>query len=218
MAKYLVDSTTGLIKSGHKNILDFSISGSYVIDVPDSLGVVPESSDVADLITAKNAAFAAAHPLLTQISYDEHLATTKVDSTYSSRYMDGTYKRTALLPNGGSIVTDSLPMSGSTTTGFVHLHAFLLESDPSTPPITGGATPPDRLMYNYSVKDAEFVTLGDADVTIDVRANNNGSTLATLASDVEGALSTAAPFVRLRFTNNSTTKIIYISDWIFLSD
>ena len=218
MAKYLVDVTTGLIKSGHKDVLDFSISGNYVIDVPNDLNIIPENNVVADLITAKNAAFSAAHPLLTQISFDEHLASTKVDSTYSSRYMDGTLKRTALLPNGGSIVTDSLPMSGSTTTGFVHLHAFTLESDPATAPLSGGAYPPDRLMYNYSVKDAEFITIGNSDITIDVRSNNNSTTLSTLSSDVEGSLSTSASFVRLRFTNNSTTKTIYISDWIFLSD
>lgn len=218
MAKYLVDVFSGLIKSGHKNDLDFSISGNYVIDVPDYLNVIPESNDVNDLIDAKIEAFEAAHPLLTNVLYNEHITSTMVDVTHSSRYMDGILKRTALLPNGGTIVTDSLSMSGSTTTGFVHLHAFTLETEPSDAPAIGGAYPPNRLMYNYSIKQQKFITVGNSDITIEVRNNANSATIATMTMDTEGTVSTSDPTVRLRFINNSVTKIYYISDWIFLSD
>lgn len=216
MAKYLVDSFTNLVKSGHTPPLDFSISGHYVFDVPDALGVIPESTSVASLEASKMGAFLAAHPSLPNYSNDEYISSLRVDPAESTRFLQGDKKRTTIFPNGGQLTTNPLVMSGTITTVFIHLNAFTLYSEPATPPISGGAPVPNRLLYNYDPILTNFFDFDPSDITIEIRDSANTTTLATITPDTEQAFVSAAANLRLRFTNTNLNRSYYISDWVFM--
>ncbi len=209
--KYLVDTTTGLIRGSYRPPLNFSVSSRYVMDVPDSLGVQAQTSSVADLITAKLNGFQVAHPTLVGNVFDELLATPAVDIAQSSRILTGPNKRTAILP-GGVLVTTVQTIAPSFTMVFGHWNLFTLFSDPG--PVTATPAPP-RLLYNFSA--GVFAEIPPSIMTVEIRNSINTSTLATLAPDTAVNFAGGPAFsFRLRFTNNDALKTYHLSDWVLL--
>jgi hypothetical protein len=214
MSKALVDRTTGVINGTFDFPLDFSISGKYIVDIPTSLGIKPLSNYVPDLITAKVAAYKALHPALIHEHHDELITSPNVDTAQSSRYSIGQEKRTAILP-GGSIVTNVINLTSPATKVFIHWYGFTIYSDPGP---NNSQPDPSRVLYNYDIGLTNFSEFPTSAFIVAIRNSANSSTIATVNPDIEQSVSLSAANYRLRFTNSSSDKTYFLSDWIWLHD
>ncbi len=212
MSKVLVDTQTNKIRGTYAPPLNFSVSGRYVIDVPDFLNVEPTTDVVSDLVTAKANAFLSSQGMVGSLS-DELLGSPNVDSAQSSRFGVGPNKRTFLL-GGGQIVTNVLTIGPAITQLYSHWYSFLLSLAPS---ISIATPPPPQLLYNWDLNTGKFVEFDPTIFTVEVRDTTNTVTLATLSPDAK-TLFAAGPGLnfRLRFTNNDLNHIRYLSDWVIL--
>ena len=213
--KVLVDKQTNEIRGWYKEPLDFSISGKYVIDVPE--GVVPYTNVVADLLASKINYYQGDHSSLVNYFSDEFLATPDVDTTsmQSTGYTIGPYKRTALLP-GGSIITNTLSTASGFTTTFFHFRAFLLRSDPNTDSPPG----PNRLLYNND-ESLGFIDFDPALFLIQYWDDPPTVPIATpvpIDNEWTTFSSGSALDFRIKIINNDPSRTFYISDWLFLYD
>lgn len=211
MTEYLVDKATNLIKSTHQFPLKFSISGKYVINVPGNVSTFAFTDSVSDILSQKLQGFKSLHETLTNSFTDELITSPNVDSAQSTKFTLGTQKRTAILP-GGTLVTNGLVFGSPLTTIFSHWYGFTLHSRPHA-----SLTPrPNEVLVNYDPGLDEFVELDKSIITAEIRNSINSATLATLTIDEEQTVSLPASTYRLRFTNTSSTQIVYLSDWLIL--
>jgi hypothetical protein len=214
----LVDTQTDLIRGRYAEPLDFSISGRYVINLPDGFGLKPETDAVSNLIQDKIDTFIRLHPAIPDYFFDELLTAPppNIDPnpTQSSRYLIGPNKRTAILP-GGFVTTNQLVTTGSFNTTFFHLHAFLLYSEPGD---SSAAHPsPSRLLYNYE-PGTGFIVFSHSDFIVEYRDAAGAVTLHTATPELEDpSFTSGVPLTfRIKFTNNSLTRTYYLSDWMFM--
>lgn len=217
MPKFLIDSEDDTIRSAHVAPLDFSVSGRYVVDVPQNLEVVAPTNDRDALITEKVEAFK--KPQVANLPLDHHdelFASPNIDTALSSDYLIGPNKKTAMLP-GGVLMTNPLVIAVTVSFCYVHWYGFTLKTDPGPQPPSPVPVqpPPPRLMYNYDPSTDTFVEFNPLDVTVDVMDSAGTGVLLTPSVDALTAFAFSPGSLRLRFTNSST-ETMYLSDWIFL--
>lgn len=214
MAKYIY-SSIGL-QGYRQHPLDFSVSGQYIIDVDNSLPVIPSDDPTlssSDLITLKTQAYQRKYPQFGNIENDEFLDLgSSVDQTESDLFAFGTLKKTRMFP-GGSIVTDPIVIGSVITEVFTHWYGFLLHQD------TGSVAPnpePNRVLYNYNSILSDFEEFDPSTFTAEIRNSTNTATLLTLTSDTIQPLVFGPGSIRLRFTNTHPTLTYGISDWVLM--
>lgn len=211
--KFLVDSATNLVRGTYEAPLNFSISGKYIIDVPDSIQVVASTTSSSDLITAKlnKLGVLSGIPSNNQI-FDEFLDTSKIDTappgTASTRFLVGPGKRTAIFP-GGNLVTPSFSLTSGSAKVYFHYYAFLLSHGSQT------GSEPGKMLYNY-VDPSGFTDFVPSNFLVEIRNSGNTATLLTVTPDVTvPQVFAPGTNVRFRFTNLDT-KTWHMSDWCFI--
>jgi hypothetical protein len=207
MTKYLIDIQDGKVKSGHDHPLDFSIAGKFVIDVPSLISddVSLSTDSATDLENAKVSAYQNKMSLANE-DHDELVSSPKVDNANSTLFGVGPDKRTFMMPNG-QIVTPTIAIGSAITQIFAHWYGFLLHTDPQI-------DHPSPLLYNYD--SSSFQEFIPSTFTVEIRDSTNTSTLLVLSPDQTQTFSFGPGNIRLRFTNTSSTKIYYLSDWILM--
>jgi hypothetical protein len=213
MAKILVDTQTNEIRGYFKEPVDFSISGRYILDVPN--GTYPATNVVADIIASKIYGICILHPLLPNYFNDELLATPNVDPSISSGFILGPNKRTEVLPSG-YVYTNPLTLVMSPTTALIHVYGFTIYSDPGA---VVSHPAPNRLLYNYDPLTSSFfefdpITVFQVDIVHSVTLAPSYSFLNYNAEEFI-TLPSSAPLIRLKFTNIGTTRY-HLSDWMFM--
>lgn len=68
--KFLINKFDGTIKHSYVSTIDFSISGLFIVDVPDGVNLATPT-DYADLKTKKSASFLTLYPDFTNVEYNE---------------------------------------------------------------------------------------------------------------------------------------------------
>jgi hypothetical protein len=223
MSKFLVERSSGKIRSTHEHPLEFSVSGKYVIDVPTELQVRVDTDVVADLVNEKIERFQALNPGLPNYLYDELLTTPNTDTSISlsGRSFYGKDKRTAMPPNA-FVWTNATAVSGIMTQVFPHWYGFSLFSDPD---VMGPDGPrPSPLLYNYNPVSSQFEEFLPAKFKVDLYEDLSGGAgplvlKATLDPDtVQAVAAMTGTTIRLRFENLDPDRIWYLSDWLLLYD
>lgn len=217
MSKFLIDQSNDEVRSEHQFPMDFSVSGHYVVDVPNFLQVKAQTTSVTDLIAAKITAFKAAHPTLPNDIGDEFIASPNVDQASSAFFTEGPGKRTILFPGAGFIYTDPIAIAGTITTVFPHWHGFRLFSEPATAPASG-APPPDRLLYNFDEGTSAFEDFIPSTFAVEIVDAGSLATLLALSPDVEQAFAFGPGSVRILIANLDPDNAWYLSDWLILHD
>jgi len=219
MTKILVDTQTDAIRGRYEEPLDFSISGRYVIDIPEGFGIDPSTTSLASLVQEKVDTFIRLHPSLPNYFFDEMLTVPppNIDGTNSTRFLTGPNKRTALLPNGGEIVTNTLTTIAGFNTTYFHVHGFLLYSEPGDP--SASHPSPSRLLYNHN--GTSFTTFDWHDFLIEYHNTPYappGSLIQTVTPETEDTswIEGGAKSFVIRIRNIHVSRIYYLSDWIFL--
>jgi hypothetical protein len=217
--KALVDSVTGTVVGTYEAPLNFSVSGKYVIDVPDDFNVAASGPSPATLMADKVLGFQSLHPSYTQAVSDELMDLTMVDLALSTRILAGPGKRTAVLP-GGVLMTAPFNITVPSLTSLcVHWSGFFVYRDNATPPVGVPASlklPPARIMHDYD--GFTFTPANPADFGVELRdAAGSGLLVGVPGPDEEFAYAAATPLTaRLRFVNSSGAPF-HLSDWILLA-
>ena len=217
--KALVDRTTGTVIGTYAAPLNFSLSGKYVVDVPDEFGVVPSDQSVATLAANKVLGFQSLHPTYTQALSDELLDLTKVDLSLSVRIIAGPQKRTAILPAGYVMTAPFSITVPSLTSLCVHWSGIFQYVDGATPSVGVPASlklPPARIMQDYD--GTSFLPYDPTILSAELwNAAGNAPLIGVPAMDEEFAYAAATPLTaRLRFLNSSGSPF-FLSDWILLA-
>lgn len=230
MAKFLIGTLDGKVRSAHNPPLDFSISGRYVVDVPQDLSVEAKTDSLPELLYEKVSGMqnrpavrqVPSGTLLTYALSDELLVVPNVDSALSTRCMVGPNKRTAMM-EGGVLWTNPLLVSATTSYAYFHWYGFSLWMDEGPQPPASVPVRPDppRVLYNYDPVAKSFVEFNPGDVTVEVWSVGAGPSfspvakLLTASYEAVQAFSFATGSVRLKFINNSPVTV-WLSDWLFL--
>jgi hypothetical protein len=230
MAKFLIGTLDGKVRSAHNPPLDFSISGRYVVDVPQDLSVEAKTDSLPELLHEKvvaiqNRAAVRQVPSGTQLKFalsDELLVVPNVDAVLSARCMLGPNKRSALMKNG-VLWTNPLLVSATTSYAYFHWYGFRLWADegPEPPAAVPVRPDPPRVLYNYDPVAQSFIEFNPGDLTVEVWSVGSGPSFAPVARlltasyEVVQAFSFASGNVRLKFINNLPATI-WLSDWLFL--
>ncbi len=209
--KYLVDESTGNVRGGFEQPLQFSVSGHYVIDVPDVLGVTPPATASA-LIAAKVAATKALHPNLPNALYSEFLSgpSVDVDAAQSTFFTTGPNKRTSAMATSsvhGQVRTPTMSIATSITKVYFQCSYYLLSERPSP----SGAS---DILYNYDSGSSSFVD-SPAGMTATLTDASN-TTLLALTPGLEQAFVSGSVNVRISFRNANNSGRIWVSDFILL--
>lgn len=212
--KVLIDVVTDKIKGIYDPPLNFDMSGVYIIDIPDSLGVAvkPPMTDAASVIAAKLSAIADATTLIDQ-EYDELLDGTKVDSALSSLLIVGPKKRTTIMPDGILMTTVINVVTSPVTTLNVQWHCFPRHRDTG---LTASKPSPSRVLYGYNTSSSSFV---EATTDLEVSLwDSIGTTqiVAPFSSGVDFSAPSSPLSCRLRFRNISSVPI-HLSSWVMAS-
>jgi hypothetical protein len=220
MAKFLIGTLDGRVRSAHNPPLVFSVSGRYVVDVPGDVQVAAATDSLPELLYEKVVGIRG-RPAVRDLTFslsDELLAVPNVDAARSSSFFLGPNKRTAMLP-GGTLVTNPLPIAAPTSNFYLHWCGFTLWSDqgPEPPDAVPPRPVPPRLLYNYDPVAKSFVEFDPSGLVVEVW--NSAFSLMLLAADFETvqAFSFGPGSVRLKF-RNQTTSTVYLSDWLVLHD
>ena len=169
--KFLVNRSDNSVRSAHAEPVRFSVSGRYLIDVPDGLTVKAKTGIFQDLIDEKLRAFRtqlAATVNLTYTVYDElispadFLISPGIDLSRSLYYLFGPGKRVEILPNG-YVLTNPIIIPVDTSAIFVHWYGFTLYSNPGDPSDT---PQPPQLLYNYDTDIADFVAFNPSNFEV----------------------------------------------------
>jgi len=217
MAKLLVDTQTNKIRGYYEEPLDFSISGRYVLDIPN--GIYPETDVVADAITDKLGIYGSYHPNLVNILNDElldPLAANAIDPTISSGYFLGPNKRTEVLPAGYVYTNPMVLAVAPPVVGvLIHFHGFTLYSDPGA---VVSHPAPSRLLYNYNPSTSFFDFDPDASFLVeivDAAAPYTSRHTFTHADAIDTPAPGITSPIRLKFTNIGAVRY-HLSDWILM--
>jgi hypothetical protein len=169
--KFLVNRSDNSVRSAHAEPVRFSVSGRYLIDVPDGLTVKAKTGIFQDLIDEKLRAFRnqlASTVNLTYTVYDElispadYLTSPGIDLTRCIYYSFGPEKRVEILPNG-YVVTNTITIPVDTSAVFIHWYGFTLYSSPGDPsPIPQ----PPQLLYNYDPDISDFVAFNPSNFEV----------------------------------------------------
>jgi hypothetical protein len=214
--RYLVDDATQEVRAGFQFPLQSSIAGHFVVDVPDELGVVPESSFLPDLLDAKLNAYLAAHSNLPTGKSGEFLGpvSAEVDVSLSSGCFLGPNKKVALLP-GGHVQTTVNSLLGVFTKIFLHYGVFTLFQD--SPDIGADYPGPSRTLYGWDSSVLNFVEPDPAIVQVSLMDSTGAVTLVpTMFSDSIISYASGNLATRLKFLNTSATRTLYLSDYYLL--
>ncbi len=221
--KVLVDSLTSLIYGVYQEPLTSSISGAYVIDIPNAISsVVPKSDQsVSDLIAAKNAAWVTYSQIPSgTVVYDEMTGTPSgpnVDSVNSTGIELGPNKTTVIYPSG-TLLTNPIAGPSASKAAFLHYAGFILYRalvDPNNP--TSATPGPSKMLYSYNPVTPGFEVFSNSTFTVSVcQATGPFTNITTPTPDLPGGTTVAFPAsYRLKFVNNSTQPY-YLSDWILI--
>ncbi len=230
MAKFLIGTLDGKVRSAHNPPLDFSISGRFVVDVPQDLAVVAKTDSLPELLHEKVVGIQN-RPAVRQVPSgsqlvnalsDELLAIPNIDASLSSRSVTGPNKRCAMM-QGGVLWTNPLPVS--TTTSYVYFHWYgfrlFLDQGPQPPAAVPARPDPPRVLYNYDPVAESFVEFNPGDITVEVWSVGAGpgfapsAKLLTANYEVLQAFAFSPGSYRLKFINNSPVTV-WLSDWLFL--
>lgn len=214
--KVLVDRQTSLLRAAYKDGITFSTSGLFVVDFPDAADTEAFTQSLSGILTQKVNNFKTAHPSLPLAVSDELLTTAQVDTALSSRYRTGVQKRTAIRP-GGVLMTQPFAVGAplaSITKVFFHFSLFTLYLDPG--PASELKPQPSKLLYNYDPAVPGFAEPSLSDVTCSLMNAAGNTALGTFTPDTEQSFVSALASFRVRFTNTSSTKTYYVSDWLTL--
>lgn len=230
MAKFLIGTLDGKVRSAHNPPLSFSISGRYVVDVPQDLSVEARTDSLPELLHEKvvgiqNRPAVRQVPSGSQLTFalsDELLVVPNVDAVLSTRCMIGPNKRCAMM-KGGVLWTNPLLVTATTSYAYFHWYGFSLWMDEGLQPPPPAPLRPDppRVLYNYDHVAQGFVEFNPGDVTVEVWSVGAGpgfapvAKLLTASYEAVQAFSFAPGSVRLKFVNNSSS-IVWLSDWLFL--
>ncbi|MFA5203081.1 MAG: hypothetical protein WC708_01635 [Lentisphaeria bacterium] len=169
--KFLVNRSDNSVRSAHAEPVRFSVSGRYLVDVPDGLTVKAKTGIFQDLIDEKLRAFRtqlAATVNLTYTVYDElispadFLISPGIDLNRCLYYSFGPGKRVEILPNG-YVLTNPIIIPVDTSAIFVHWYGFTLYSNPGDPSDT---PQPPQLLYNYDVNAADFIAFNPSNFEV----------------------------------------------------
>jgi len=208
--KYLVDDATQQVRYGFQPPLRSSMSGHFVVDVPDELGVVPVTSVLLDLTSAKESAYQAAYPTLPNVLSDEFLSSATTYTPQSDKYIVGSNKRMAIRPLGRIQTTGQL-LTGNFTKVFLHFGVFTLSQ---VSPDAGADYPgPSRTLLNWN--GAVFEEPNPNSVTVEMK-NSSNNTIASLPLDSVVSFSGSNVSFRLDFFNSDPDKTLYLSDYYLL--
>jgi hypothetical protein len=214
--KVLVDRQTSLLRAAYEESLTFSTSGLFIVDFPDAPNTEAFTQSLDGVVTQKVNNFKVAHPDLPVSFNDEFLTAAQVDTTLSTRFQTGTQKRTRIRP-GGTLMTQPFAVGAplaSITKVFFHFSLFTLYLDPGSP--SEPKPQPSKLLYNYDPSLPGFFEPSLSDVTCQLMNAAGNTALGTFIPDVEQSFVSALASFRIRFTNNSATKTVYVSDWVIL--
>lgn len=228
MTKALIGNTSGLIRGLYNPPLTFSIANHYIIDIPNFLNVIPSDQMAADLVSAKNAAWAAsvASTFTPTTAYDELLISPNIDFTVqaggTSGVISGQNKRTAILP-GGTLLTNpiTVPSPGSGKHVLLHYYGFILYRAVVDPNNTTSPTPaPPQLLYNYDPAIPGFSDFLNSNFTVTLcnGAFPFASILTFPSVSTPGAIISGVTLpstVRLQF-KNVVTETWNLSEWILM--
>ena len=110
-SKFLINKFTGTIAQNFVSDVDFSISGLFVVDVPDGVQLITPSS-YANLKTQKEAGFIDLYPDFPNVVYNELDTDASVDTTVAYKAHSGNHEW--LIPaTNGSLTTTATTLSGS---------------------------------------------------------------------------------------------------------
>lgn len=198
--KFLVNRSDNLVRSAHAEPVHFSVSGRYLIDVPDSLTVKAKTGTLQDLIDEKLKAFRtqlAATVNLTHTVYDElispadFLISPGIDLSRCLYYSFGPGKRVEILPNG-YVLTNSITVSVDISAIFVHWYGFTLYSNPGS---LSDTPQPPQLLYNYDVNAADFVAFNPNDFEVSILGYESLVTSGSIgSSDTSFSVTNAAGY------------------------
>ncbi len=212
--KFLIEEASGKVKAGMEFPLDFSVSGHFVVDSPTSLGVVPDGNVLSNLLARKLAAYKAANPTLPYSLNDEFLTAAGVDTTLSDGVLLGSNKRVGLLPSG-RLQTTLLTALNSFSSVLLHFHLFSLCHRVPAP--LDDSPGPKPLLYSYDPGLSGYAEPALSSVTAELMDPAGAVSYLTFTPDVKQSFPQAAPYdFRIRFTN-TTSRILFLSDWTFLS-
>lgn len=218
MTKFLIGTQDGKIRSAHSDPLSFSISGRYVVDVPQDLSVLAPTDSLAELLNEKTTGIRNRPDVRALHSFqsDELLASPNVDASLSTKCFTGPNKRCAVFP-GGTLVTGPLTITSLTASAYFHWYGFTLWSDqgPQPPSATPARPGPPRLLYNFDPESGSFVEFDPDDLGLEVWNAALSVKLLTAQYETVQAFVFSPGSLRLKFTNNSD-KVLYLSDWIFV--
>jgi hypothetical protein len=169
--KFLVNRSDNSVRSAHAEPVRFSVSGRYLIDVPDGITVKAKTGILQDLIDEKLRAFRdqlASTINLTYTIYDElispadYLISPGIDLTRCMFYSFGPEKRVEIFPNG-YVVTNTITIPVDTSAFFIHWYGFTLYSNPGDPsPIPQ----PPQFLYNYDSDISDFVAFNPSNFEV----------------------------------------------------
>lgn len=203
--KVLVDRFTNKITGTYSEPLSFPISGSYVIDLPDSLGIKPENDSVADLLSKKSGAFRRAYPSLDGSRFFNDFAAGFGLAIHGETFIRAPQTGVCIAP-GGFFITEEISVGGANNM-FFHFSTFRLGRSSN-----GNST---EVMYNHD-QNGVFSPPNFLDIYCSVTTSLGSVFVESLQNDVV-VPSTVPPLFNIRF-DNSGDHPIFISDWTLLFD
>lgn len=201
--KVLIDRVNNIILGTYSEPVTFPISGAYVIDLPDYLGVEPANNSVSGLLSTKLAAFKKLFPTLNQTAYHGDLgADTSSVSNSSMNIIIPRFGR-CILP-GGFFRTGDITPSPTPTFKMFHYSVYSTGRD-----IYSDQT---KVMYNYG-EFGYYNPPNPADIVCTI-TQSGGAFHSNLVNDVVDAASLPGTF-RIKFQNDGLYPI-FVSDWVLL--
>lgn len=211
--KVLVDSHANEIRGMYEEPLNFSLSGYYVIEVPQVLTIKPTSASPSAFIISKYSTLLAQQSDMEQEFHDEFLTSAKVDKTNSSRVVTGPNKTTVIYP-GGTLITTPMSITVSSLSALIcRWTGFKLHRE-----VAAGTVPgPARMLYNYNPVLPDFEDFDPSDLTVTLLDAAFSPLGVTFTHAQVAAYAVATPTSVCLSFENTTTSAIYMSDWMLMA-
>ncbi len=211
MAKYMVDIASQRIVGGFSDPFTGTLAGKFMIDVPDSLGVVPATDLPADLYAAKRAALIAKYPGMAGAVFSEDIGTI-LDSGMSDFFVSRTGKGSGFMPGSpaGTLVTSVLNIPVAITQVLVHWSAYTATR------VRSQDGSPDRILYNFDPNSQEFFEFDPSSFSVDLIDSAGEGSLLSVEPDVVTPFSFGPNDFRLSFLNEEVGTPYLFSDFYLL--
>jgi hypothetical protein len=206
--KVLVTSLDNAIIGLYRAPLVFSISGKYVIDIPNNIIFDTLPGSVDEVFLAKRNGLIALNPTLNNVfSGDVTELPSQIDTSLSNGYIINDAGIT-LFPGGGIMTNVFSPLNAFNSI-YLHYYGFFLEriTDPSLFPF------PPPILYNYDPILEQFVEFDPASIQVDIMDSTGSETLYTPTPDQ--LYSANFGDFRIQFIN-LTSEFKRLSEYILL--